>query len=162
VIRIDVHLAGENSTNTSYTLSTPVHARLVYALCGQFPYMTTFHWLPRSQNRPLHPEEVLATKDTLAHPSSWVVSFLLPCDSPGVGERGFSPMVTQLHQLTGSISPACDRYVQYLLTGANSSVLNQHRQGLQPWRCRFATYPLPDLPNQLSPFSPNGPARSPV
>jgi hypothetical protein len=42
-----------------------------------------------------------------------------PCDSPGVGERGFGPMVTQLHQLTGHISPACDQYVQYLLAGIN-------------------------------------------
>jgi hypothetical protein len=64
-------------------------------------------------------------------------------------------------RFTGSISPACDRYVQYLFMGANRTVLNRHRQGLQPWRCRFATYPLPDLPNQLSPLSPSGPTRSP-
>jgi hypothetical protein len=111
---------------------------------------------------PLHPEEVLATKDRLAQPSSWVTSFLLPCDSPGVGERGFDTMVTQLHQFTGLISPACDRYVQYLLAGANWMVLNRHRRGLQPWRCRLATYPLPDLSNQQSLLSPNGPARYPV
>jgi hypothetical protein len=122
--------------------------------------VTTFHWLPRSRNMPLHLEEVLTTKDRLAQPSSWVTSFLLPCDSPGVGERGFIPMVTQLHQLTGLISPACDRYVQYLLVGANRTVLNRHRRGLQPWRYRLVTYPLPDLPNQLSLLSPNGPARS--
>jgi hypothetical protein len=121
-----------------------------------------FHWLPQSQNRPLHPEEVLATKDRLTQPSSRVTSFLLPCDSPGVGERGFGPMVTQLHQLTRPISPACDRYVQYLLAGVNWTVLNWHRRGLQPWRCQLATYPLPDLPNQLSPLFPNGPTRSPV
>jgi hypothetical protein len=56
-------------------------------------------------------------------------------------------------RLTGPISPICDWYVQYLLLGANPSVLNQHRQGLQPWRLRLATYPLLDLPNQLSPIS---------
>jgi hypothetical protein len=78
---------------------------------------------------PLHPEEVLATKDGLAQPSYWATSFFHPYDSPGVGERGFSQVVTQLHQLTGPISPAYDRYVQYLLTGANPSVLNQHRRG---------------------------------
>jgi hypothetical protein len=32
----------------------------------------------------------------------------------------------QATRLTGLISPACDWYVQYLLTGANPSVLNQH------------------------------------
>jgi hypothetical protein len=64
-------------------------------------------------------------------------------------------------RFTGPILPACDRYVQYLLTRANRIVLNRHRQGLQPWRCRLAAYPLPDLPNQLSPLSPSGSARSP-
>jgi hypothetical protein len=116
---------------------------------------------PMKSKRLIHQEEVLTTKDRLTRPSSWVTSFLLPCDSPAVGKRGFGPMVTQLHQLTGPITPACNRYVQYLLTGGNRTVLNQHRWGLQPWRCRLATYPLPDLPNQLSPLSPKGPARSP-
>jgi hypothetical protein len=108
---------------------------------------------PMKLKQTLHPEEVLATKDRLAQPSSWVASFLLPCDNPGVGERGFSPMVTQLHHLTGPISPACDWYVQYLLAGVNPLVLNRHRRGLQPWKCQLTTYPLPDLPNQLSSLS---------
>jgi hypothetical protein len=161
-IRINVHPAGENPTNAPCTLSTSVHARPTYAFYGQSPYVTTFHWLPRSRNMPLHSEEILATKDRLAQPLSWVTSFLLPCDSPGVGERGFGPMVAQLHQLIGPISPACDRYVQYLLAGVNRMVLNRHRRGLQSWRYRLATYPLHDLSNQMSPLSPNGPVRSPV
>jgi hypothetical protein len=66
----------------------------------------------------------------------------------------------QATRFTRPISPVCDRYIQYLLTGANPSVINRHRRGLQPWRYRLATYPLPDLPNQLSPLSPKGPARS--
>jgi hypothetical protein len=63
---------------------------------------------------PLHPGKVLVIEDRLA----------LPHDSLGVGERGFDQVVTQLHQLTGPITLACDRYVQYLLAGANPSVLN--------------------------------------
>jgi hypothetical protein len=63
--------------------------------------------------------------------------------------------------LTGLISPAWDRYVQCLLAGANRTVHNRYRRGLQSWRCRLTTYPLPDLPNQLSPLSPNGPVWSP-
>jgi hypothetical protein len=55
-------------------------------------------------------------------------------------------------RLTGPISPACDRYIQYLLTGANPSVLNQHRQGLQPWRCRLATYHSPTFPTSCLHF----------
>jgi hypothetical protein len=143
-------------------LPTPVHAHPAYASYGQSPYVTTFHWLPQSQNKPLQPKEVLTTKDRLAQPSSWVATFLLSCDSPRVGERSFGPMITQLAQLTESISLAYNWYVQYLLTGVNSSVLNRHRRRLQLCRCWLATYPLSDLSNQLSPLSPIVPARSPV
>jgi hypothetical protein len=52
----------------------------------------------------------------------------------------------QATRLTRPISPACDRYVQYLLAGANPSVLNWHRWGLQPWRYRFFTYHSPTFP----------------
>jgi hypothetical protein len=131
-IRIDVHHVGENPNNTPHMLPTLVHACPTHTFCGQSPYVTTFHWLPRSRNRPLHPEEVLTIKNRLAQSSSWVTSSFLPCDSPGAGERGFGPMVTQLLQLTGPISPTCDRYVQYLLVGVNPSVLNRHWRGLQP------------------------------
>jgi hypothetical protein len=81
---------------------------------------------------PLDPGEVLATEDRLARLSSWATSFPLPHNSLGVGERDFGQVVTQLHQLTRPIIPACDRYIQYLLAGANPSVINQHRWGLQP------------------------------
>jgi hypothetical protein len=73
---------------------------------------------------PIHPGEVLVTEDRLAKPSSWVTSFPLPHDSLGVGERDFGQEVKQLHQLTRPITPACDQYVQYLITGDNPSVLN--------------------------------------
>jgi hypothetical protein len=79
----------------------------------------------------LHSREVLATKDRLARPSFCVTSFPLPHDSLGVGERGFGQVVTQLQQLTGPMTPACDRYVQYLLVRANPLVLNRHSWGLQ-------------------------------
>jgi hypothetical protein len=65
-------------------------------------------------------------------------------------------------RLTGPISPACDRYVQYLLAGVIPSVLNRHRWGLQPWRCRLATYHSPIFPISCLHFLPKGPARSPV
>jgi hypothetical protein len=70
------------------------------------------------------PGEVMAIKDRLSQLSSWVTSFPHPRDSLGLGEIGFGQVVIQLHQLTGPITPACDRYVQYLLVGANPSVLN--------------------------------------
>jgi hypothetical protein len=67
-----------------------------------------------------------------------------------------------LHWFTDTIIPACDRYVHYLLTGANPSVLNQHKWGLQPWRYWHArTHSLTFLTDGL-PFSPSSPARSEV
>jgi hypothetical protein len=65
-------------------------------------------------------------------------------------------------RLTGSISLACDQYIQYLLTGANQSVLNRHRRGLQPWRCQLVTYHSPTFPTDGLHFPPKGPTRSPV
>jgi hypothetical protein len=44
----------------------------------------------------------------------------------------------------------CDRYVQYLLTVANPSVLNRHRWGLQTLEVSAFHTPLIDLPNRRS------------
>jgi hypothetical protein len=43
-------------------------------------------------------------------------------------------------RLTRVISPACNQYVQYFLTRVNPLVLNRHRRGLHPWRCRLSTH----------------------
>jgi hypothetical protein len=56
-------------------------------------------------------------------------------------------------RLTGPISLVCDQYVQYLLTRANSSVLNRHRRGPQPCRCQFATSHSPTFPTDGPPLS---------
>jgi hypothetical protein len=45
-IRIDVHPTGENPTNMTRTLPTPVHVRLAYASCGGSPYVATLHEPP--------------------------------------------------------------------------------------------------------------------
>jgi hypothetical protein len=42
VIRIDVHVTGENPTNTTRTLPTPVHVRPVNASYRQSLYVATF------------------------------------------------------------------------------------------------------------------------
>jgi hypothetical protein len=59
----------------------------------------------------------------------------------------------RLHRFTGPITPAYDRYVQYLLVGANPSVLNRHRRGLQLWRCRLATSHSSIFPTDGPPLS---------
>jgi hypothetical protein len=98
----------------------------------------------------LHPEEVLAIKDGLARPSSRATSFFLPCDSPGVGERGFSQVVTQLHQLTGPISLTCDRYVQILASGGQPIGHKLTQVGATALKVSSFHTPLPDLPNWWS------------
>jgi hypothetical protein len=66
----------------------------------------------------------------------------------------FKPSIYWRHatRLTGSTSPVCDRYVQYLLAGVNPSVLNRHRQGLKSWRCQLATSHSPTFPTDGPPL----------
>jgi hypothetical protein len=162
-IRIDVHPAGENPTNTTRTLPTPVHIRPAYASCGRSLYMATFREAPIDLDRSqCSQEKGLPTQSTARQLTDpWVRTQLLSQTSQW--SRGHKPSSWRWSttRFTGPISPACDRYVQYLLMGANQTVLNRHRRRLQPWRCWLATYPLPNLPNQLSPLSPSGLTRSP-
>jgi hypothetical protein len=106
---------------------------------------------------PLHPREVLATEDRLVQPSSWVTSFPLPHDNLGVKEKCFDQVATQLHQLTGHISPACDRYIRYLLTGTNPSVLNRHWWGLPHRNLKIATTLSSPFPSECSTGPPSWP-----
>jgi hypothetical protein len=48
-------------------------------------------------------------------------------------------------RLTGPITPACDRYIQYLLTDTNPSVLNTHRRGLPHRKPQNSHNTLPAL-----------------
>jgi hypothetical protein len=148
-IRIDVHPGEDNLIDMPHAF----HTRFAY---GPRPYISRD---PRRQPfASSHKDEI----GSYTREKSWVTSFPVPHNSLGVGERGFSQVVTQLHQLTGPITPACDQYVQYLLTGANPSVLNRHRWGLQSWRCRLSTHHSLTFLTDGPPFSIKGPAQSPV
>jgi hypothetical protein len=78
-------------------------------------------------------EEGLLTQSTTQRPSNLrVCTQLLSHNNQwGSGEKA-SFCWQPATRLTGPISPACDHYVQYFLTGVNSSVPNRHRWGLQP------------------------------
>jgi hypothetical protein len=122
------------------------------------PYMSHWQsWTESLLQRKRAPDTISSTpadRSTGPYPVSLLSQPMKQWRKPNIYQQ-------QATRFTGPISPACDRYVQYLLMGDNWTVLNRHRRGLQPWICRLATYPLPDLPNQLSPLSPSGPARSP-
>jgi hypothetical protein len=98
-------------------------------------------------------EEGLLTQSTAHH---WPIRGSVPSFSlePANEAVGAKPSIYQrpATRLTGPISPVCDRYVQYLFAGANRTVLNQHRRGLQPWRCRFSTYHSLTFPTSCLPF----------
>jgi hypothetical protein len=80
----------------------------------------------------------------------------VPSFSPGPANEavGAKPSIYQwpATRVPGPITQVCDRYVQYLLAGANRTVLNRHRRGLQPWRCRLSTYHSPTFPTSCLPF----------
>jgi hypothetical protein len=98
-------------------------------------------------------EEVLPTQSIARR---WPIRGSVPSFSPKPANEavGAKPNIYQrlATRLTGSISVVCDRYVQYLLAGANRTVLNRPRQGLQPWRCHFSTYHSPTFPTSCLPF----------
>jgi hypothetical protein len=55
-------------------------------------------------------------------------------------------------RLTGPISLACDWYVQYLLTGANRTVLNQHTKGYNLGGASLPHTHSPTFPTSCLPF----------
>jgi hypothetical protein len=114
----------------------------------RFPHQSTYarHTLPVGDPRTWQP--------STSHRQGWTESLLPRKRAPDIipstpADRSTGPYPLSLpsqpmkqwrkpntHQqqatrFTGPISPACDRYVQYMLMGANRTVLNQHRRGLQ-------------------------------
>jgi hypothetical protein len=65
----------------------------------------------------------------------------------------------QTTRLTGPISPACDRYVQYLLTGTNPSILNRHRWSYHRENLRIDTSLSPPFPSEGITDPPNDPVQ---
>jgi hypothetical protein len=95
--------------------------------------------------------------DTTPNPAEWSTG-PPPSFSPNIAIETLMKakhlLMNKLHQFTGPITPAYDRYVQYLLVGANPLVFNRHRRGLQPWRCRLSTYHSLTFPTDSLHFSP--------
>jgi hypothetical protein len=95
-------------------------------------------------------EEGLPTQ-SIAH--RWPIHGFVPSFSPEPANEavGTKPNIYQwpATRLIGPTTPVCDRYVQYLLTGATTLEVPTFH------------VPLPDLPDQLSSLSPSVPTRSP-
>jgi hypothetical protein len=158
VIRIDVHPIGENPTNMTCMLPTPVHVRSAHASCGRSPYMVTFYESPIGLDGYYCSwEKVLPTAPLSLSPTGldgyYPPQFLYQ-DNHWSSRLKPSICRQQATRFTGPISPTCDRYVQYLLTGTNPSVLNWHRWGLPHRKPRNSHSTLPALPFRVFHWSP--------
>jgi hypothetical protein len=161
VIQIDVHPAGENSTNMS-RFPRLVHVWSTTIRISRSPHIAIFHTVVNIFEQ-IHctREEWVPTQSTarrLIDP--WVRTQLLSHNSPWSNGKKSSFSWHPTTMLTGPISLTCDRYVQYLLTEGNSSVINWHRRGLQLWRCRLVTYHSSTFSTSYLHFSPKVPIQS--
>jgi hypothetical protein len=151
VIRFDVYPTRENPTNMTRTLPTSVHVRAVYASCGQSPYVATFYESPTKLDKVTALEKM--APDTIhsmtADQSASPYRVSLP-SQPMKQWRKSNICLQPATRLTGPISSACDRYVQYLLTGTKPSVLNRYKQGLPHRNLGIATALSPPFPFECS------------
>jgi hypothetical protein len=162
-IRIDIHPAGETPINTTRTFFTPVHVCSTYASRERSPYVVTFHEssieldivIALQKRAP----DIIHSTPADQSMSPYPISLL---SQPMKQWRKSNIYRRHATRLTGHISLVCDMYVQYLLVGANPSVLNWHRQRLQPWRHRLSTYHSPTFPTNGLSFPSKGPVQSPV
>jgi hypothetical protein len=111
----------------------------------------------------LLPWERLPTQST-AHrlTDSWVRIQLLSHNSQWSNEKKSSFYWQPTPRLTGPINTSMGLVRSILTRRVNSSVLNQHRRGLQPWRCQLSTYHSSTFLTDGLHFPPKGPARFPV
>jgi hypothetical protein len=103
--------------------------------CGQ--RIATFHKVVNS-DRQSHcsREKGLPTQSTARRLTDpWVRTQFLSEDSHWSSGGKATLCWRYTTRLTGPISIAYDWYIQYLLVGANPSVLHRHKRGLQPPKC---------------------------
>jgi hypothetical protein len=132
-IRIDVHPAGK----TRPTRHVRFPRQSMYAQ-RTLPAGGPRTWQPSTSRRQSWTELLLPRKralDTILSTPADRSAGPYPVSLPSQPMKQWRKPNTHQQQatrFTGPISLACDRYVQYLLTGANRTVLNRHRRGLQP------------------------------
>jgi hypothetical protein len=106
----------------------------------------------------VHVFHTYASADTL-----WVAHALSHCTPVRYGRIASVSVTHDATQFGDSICPVCISAFQLLVhSDPTDAGLNRHRRGLPPWSSEFQIRPLPFLPIQYSPFSPNCPARCPI
>jgi hypothetical protein len=93
----------------------------------------------------------------------WVAHALSHYTSVKYGRIAFVSAAHDATQFGDSICPVCINIFQMLVhSDPTDAGLKRHRRRLSSWSSEFQIIPLPFLPIQYSPFSPNCPARSPI
>jgi hypothetical protein len=158
VIQIDVHPTGENPTNTSRMLSTPVHVRLAYASCRRSPYMATFHTDPTKLDG-------FTAPDSTSQPG-WVVRGTRLSFSPNTAIE-----IMRLRQTSvdNSLLGLSDPYHRHAIGMINTcsrvptpQSLTDTGGGYHIENLGIATTLSPPFPSKGSTDPPNGPARSQI
>jgi hypothetical protein len=137
-----------------YTLQGKTRPTCHICFLQAVPIRGNLSWvIDRVEQAQCSREEGLPTQSTARR---WPIYGSVPSFSPEPANEavGAKPSIYQwpTTRLTGPISPVCDRYIQYLLAGANRTVLNRHRWGLQPSRCWLSTYHSPTFSTSCLPF----------
>jgi hypothetical protein len=161
VIWIDVHPARE----TWYTWHVCFPRQSTYAL-RTLDVGSPCMWQPFTSHQQRRMDPTAPEKKGSWHDPQldWVVhrsaTQFLSQHSHQSSNESQTSIDNMLHWFTGPINTSMRSVRSILAHGANSSVLNRHRLGLQPWRCRLATYHSPTFPTDGLHFTPKGPAWS--
>jgi hypothetical protein len=144
-----------NLIHTTHTLPTPIHIHHSYASYELSPYMATFHADSTELDRFTALEKKCSRLHLLAQLSDLQdpPQFSLPnttIKAVCLSQISVDEHATSVYwaHITGMWSVR-----SILAHGSNTSVLNRHRRGLQPWRCRFATSHSPTFPTDNPPLS---------
>jgi hypothetical protein len=126
VIQIDVHHIGKNPINTPGRV--PNHTSHAVHI-GNLSLVPT-----RSKQGPT-PRISLGDQRQTGPAVALGHLILLPSRQPWSREKKVRPSSYTATSAYWVHITTCDWYIQYLLVGTNSLVLNRHKQGVQPWRC---------------------------
>jgi hypothetical protein len=122
--------------------------------------VATIHDVTKKPGRVLpHPSVIFHVYALVDTP--WMARTLSHYTSMKRGKVSSNSSTHEATQFRDSICSVCDSTFQMLVhSDPTDAGLNRHRRGLPPWSSEYQIRPLPFLPIQYSPFSPNCPARS--
>jgi hypothetical protein len=126
------------------------------------PQVATIHDVTKETIRAhltlVHVFHAYASVDTL-----WVAHALSHCTPIRYGRTASVSAAHNATQFGDSTCPACvSTYKCLFIQTQLARALTDNRRGLPPWSSEFQIRPLPFLPIQYSPLSPNYPAQSPI